>query len=218
MLGNDVNLRDFEGRSALLLSKAKDNTGSCALGPFIRLFGRHVSRSTMSARRSELRVAGTDGFILDGSSSDEDDQPPTRGDRPPGHRQVQPIPGRLHHLPRHDVRADKDRGEKGSGFTTRSATSSPSRRRVSAASPTGSTTSDKVPPWRFGTLALMENLARRGCLERADGIRVTIRRARRDDGREDEGTGGGDSPAPRLRRSASDPNPAPGRSAWRESR
>src|SRR3712207_2404331 len=68
-LGNDVNLRDFEGRSALLLSKAKDNNASCAVGPFVRFFDEtfsldHVRRTTVT-----LAVDGPDGFRLEGSSS-----------------------------------------------------------------------------------------------------------------------------------------------------
>ena len=68
-LGNDVNLRDIEGRSALLLGKAKDNNASCAIGPFIRLFDAHFGID--EARRIELamRVDGEDGFTLHGSSS-----------------------------------------------------------------------------------------------------------------------------------------------------
>src|SRR5471032_2811900 len=68
-LGNDVNLRDFEGRSALLLSKAKDNNASCSLCPFIRLFDATFSLDDVRQSVVALRVAGTDGFVLDGSSS-----------------------------------------------------------------------------------------------------------------------------------------------------
>jgi len=62
-LGNDVNLRDFEGRSALLLGKAKDNNGSCAIGPFIRLFDEHFTID--DARRAEvgLSIAGDDSGV-----------------------------------------------------------------------------------------------------------------------------------------------------------
>ena len=74
-LGNDVNLRDFEGRSALLLGKAKDNNGSCAIGPFLRLFDA-PSRSTTCARAEvALEVRGPEGYVLNGSSSIVDDQP-----------------------------------------------------------------------------------------------------------------------------------------------
>jgi fumarylacetoacetate (FAA) hydrolase family protein len=68
-LGNDVNLRDFEGRSALLLGKAKDNNASCAIGPFIRLFDAHFGIDDVRRVTVALRVAGPDGFMLEGSSS-----------------------------------------------------------------------------------------------------------------------------------------------------
>jgi fumarylacetoacetate (FAA) hydrolase family protein len=68
-LGNDVNLRDFEGRSALLLSKAKDNTASCALGPFVRLFDQRFTIDDVRAAEVSLTIAGADGYRLDGSSS-----------------------------------------------------------------------------------------------------------------------------------------------------
>ncbi|MBO9651873.1 MAG: fumarylacetoacetate hydrolase family protein [Variovorax sp.] len=68
-LGNDVNLRDFEGRSALLLGKAKDNNASCAIGPFIRLFDDHFGIDHVRRITVGLRVIGPEGFTLDGSSS-----------------------------------------------------------------------------------------------------------------------------------------------------
>jgi len=68
-LGNDVNLRDFEGRSALLLGKAKDNNGSCAIGPFIRLFDDGFGIADVRGCEVMLRVDGLDGFELSGSSS-----------------------------------------------------------------------------------------------------------------------------------------------------
>src|SRR5579864_5543557 len=68
-LGNDVNLRDFEGRSALLLSKAKDNTGSCAIGPFLRLFDGSFSLDDVRRAEIALTVTGDDGFVLEGRSS-----------------------------------------------------------------------------------------------------------------------------------------------------
>jgi fumarylacetoacetate (FAA) hydrolase family protein len=68
-LGNDVNLRDIEGRSALLLGKAKDNNGSCAIGPFIRLFDEHFDIDAVRAAELSLRIEGADdGFVLQGSS------------------------------------------------------------------------------------------------------------------------------------------------------
>ncbi|SDF30151.1 fumarylacetoacetate hydrolase family protein [Phytopseudomonas seleniipraecipitans] len=68
-LGNDVNLRDFEGRSALLLSKAKDNNGSCAIGPFFRLFDASFGIDDVRNCEVDLRVEGEDGFVLKGRSS-----------------------------------------------------------------------------------------------------------------------------------------------------
>src|SRR5918912_1187980 len=67
--GNDVNLRDFEGRSALLLSKAKDNNASCAIGPFIRLVDDTFGVDAMRRAEVTLTVEGPDGFRLEGSSS-----------------------------------------------------------------------------------------------------------------------------------------------------
>lgn len=68
-LGNDVNLRDVEGRSALLLGKAKDNNASCAIGPMIRLFDDSYSLDDVRSAELDLRVEGTDGFVLKGASS-----------------------------------------------------------------------------------------------------------------------------------------------------
>ena len=68
-LGNDVNLRDVEGRSALLLGKAKDNTASCAIGPFLRLFDAGFSIDDVRSTTVSLLVEGPDGFVLRGSSS-----------------------------------------------------------------------------------------------------------------------------------------------------
>jgi fumarylacetoacetate (FAA) hydrolase family protein len=68
-LGNDVNLRDFEGRSALLLGKAKDNNSSCAIGPFIRLFDDGYTIDDVRSCEIMLQVDGPDGFTLQGSSS-----------------------------------------------------------------------------------------------------------------------------------------------------
>ena len=68
-LGNDVNLRDFEGRSALLLGKAKDNNASCAIGPFIRLFDAHFGIDDVRRITVGLKVVGPEGFTLEGSSS-----------------------------------------------------------------------------------------------------------------------------------------------------
>jgi fumarylacetoacetate (FAA) hydrolase family protein len=68
-LGNDVNLRDFEGRSALLLGKSKDNNGSTAIGPFIRLFDATFTLDDVRRADLTLTVTGTDGFVLEGRST-----------------------------------------------------------------------------------------------------------------------------------------------------
>src|SRR6185295_12798851 len=68
-LGNDVNLRDVEGRSALLLGKAKDNNASASLGPFIRLFDKSFSLADISGADIALKVTGEDSFVLKGRSS-----------------------------------------------------------------------------------------------------------------------------------------------------
>ncbi|HEX8662108.1 MAG TPA: fumarylacetoacetate hydrolase, partial [Brevundimonas sp.] len=68
-LGNDVNLRDIEGRSALLLGKAKDNNASAALGPFVRLFDGSFGLDDVRSATVDLTVDGPEGFHLDGSSS-----------------------------------------------------------------------------------------------------------------------------------------------------
>ena len=68
-LGNDVNLRDFEGRSALLLGKAKDNNASCAIGPFIRLFDERFGLDDVLRSELTVQVDGTDGFSMQGGSA-----------------------------------------------------------------------------------------------------------------------------------------------------
>jgi fumarylacetoacetate (FAA) hydrolase family protein len=163
-LGNDVNLRDFEGRSALLLGKAKDNNASSAIGPFIRLFDETYSLD--DARKSEVRltVQGDDGFVMDGASS------MARISRDPLDLVKHTI-GAAHQYPDGFVlftgtmfAPTQDRGAKGSGFTHHLGDI------VTIATPTlGAlvnrvTTSDKAPPWVFGTGALMRNLAARGLL------------------------------------------------------
>ncbi|GAA0734702.1 fumarylacetoacetate hydrolase family protein [Sphingomonas japonica] len=68
-LGNDVNLRDFEGRSALLLGKAKDNNASAALGPFVRLFDAGFTMDDVRSAELDMTITGTDGYVLSGHSS-----------------------------------------------------------------------------------------------------------------------------------------------------
>ena len=163
-LGNDVNLRDFEGRSALLLGKAKDNNASSAIGPFIRLFDETYSIDDVRRCDVHLSVRGDDQFLLDGKSS------MAKISRDPLDLVAHTI-GKAHQYPDGFVlflgtmfAPTKDRGEKGSGFTHKTGDI------VTIATPTlGAlvnrvTTSDKAPPWVFGPGALMRNLAQRGLL------------------------------------------------------
>ena len=160
-LGNDVNLRDFEGRSALLLGRAKDNNASCAIGPFLRLFDEHFTIDDVRACEVSLTVKGEDGFVMEGSSSMAEIS------RDPLDLVGQTI-GKNHQYP--DGLAlftgtmfapTKDRDAPGMGFTHHPGDI------VTIASPrlgalvNRVTTSDKAAPWTFGTGALMRNLAAR---------------------------------------------------------
>ncbi len=163
-LGNDVNLRDFEGRSALLLSKAKDNNASAALGPFIRFFDDDFSLDTVRALDVGLTVTGEDGFELTGSSSMSEIA------RDPADLVAEMI-GKTHQYPDGAVlylgtmfAPTEDRGEGGMGFTHKTGDI------VTIKTPSlGSLTNrmmpaDEAQPWTFGVRQLMENLARRGLL------------------------------------------------------
>ena len=103
-LGNDVNLRDFEGRSALLLGKAKDNNASCALGPFIRLFDETFTLDDVRSAKVELLIEGADGYRLSGELVDARNQPRPGGTGVPGAQRAS-IPGRVRALSRHALRA-----------------------------------------------------------------------------------------------------------------
>jgi fumarylacetoacetate (FAA) hydrolase family protein len=160
-LGNDVNLRDFEGRSALLLGKAKDNNASCAIGPFIRLFDEHYGIDDV--RRCELttRVDGPDGFAMTGTSS------MAMISRDPLDLVAHAI-GPNHQYPDGLVlflgtmfAPTQDRLAPGQGFTHVVGDV------VTVATPRlGALVnrvdhSDRIAPWTFGVGALMANLARR---------------------------------------------------------
>jgi fumarylacetoacetate (FAA) hydrolase family protein len=163
-LGNDVNLRDFEGRSALLLSKAKDNNASCAIGPFIRLFDAGFSLGDVRIQELHLLVEGSDGFVMRGTSSMR------RISRDPVDLVNQAL-GETHQYPDGFMlflgtlfAPTQDRDHAGGGFTHHvgdivtisSSQLGALRNRVN--------TSDKVKPWIFGLRALMGNLAARGLL------------------------------------------------------
>ncbi|SMG49045.1 fumarylacetoacetate hydrolase family protein [Paraburkholderia susongensis] len=163
-LGNDVNLRDIEGRSALLLGKAKDNNGSCAIGPFIRMFDDGFSIGTVREASVSMRIDGTDGFVLEGVSH------MTEISRDPLDLVGQTC-GAHHQYPDGFMlflgtmfSPIKDRDAAGGGFTHHLGDI------VSISTPSlGSLVntvhlSTEIMPWTFGVRALYRNLAARGLL------------------------------------------------------
>jgi fumarylacetoacetate (FAA) hydrolase family protein len=162
-LGNDVNLRDFEGRSALLLGKAKDNNASCSIGPFVRLFDDSFGMEEVRAAEVTLHIEGTEGYTLDGYST---------------MREISRDPETLlaqamseHQYPDGLVlflgtlfAPTQDRDAPGRGFTHKVGD-----RVTIASAPLGTlvntvTTSKAAAPWSQGIGALMQNLAQRGLL------------------------------------------------------
>ena len=163
-LGNDVNLRDFEGRSALLLGKAKDNNASCAIGPLIRLFDESFGIDDVRQCELAMRVDGPDGFVLDGSS------PMNKISRDPLDLVSQAI-GPNHQYPDGLMlflgtmfAPTKDRLAPGEGFTHVLADIVTVTTPLLGALVNRVDHADKVAPWTFGTAALMRNLAKRGLL------------------------------------------------------
>lgn len=163
-LGNDVNLRDVEGRSALLLGKAKDNNAAASIGPFIRIFDAQFSLDTVRNLDLSLTVTGDDGFQLTGASSMR------QISRDPADLVAQ-TRGRHHQYPDGFMlycgtmfSPVQDRDGPGQGFTHHLGDV------VSIAAPELGTLrntvrlSTEAPEWRFGTAALMRNLADRGLL------------------------------------------------------
>lgn len=159
-LGNDVNLRDVEGRSALLLGKAKDNNASASLGPFVRLFDGDFSLETIKQAEIDLRVEGTDGFVLEGHSS------MSQISRTPESLVAATI-GRHHQYPDGLVlylgtmfAPVKDRDGVGQGFTHKTGDI------VSISTAALGTLRNEVnlsthcPPWTYGASHLLRDLAR----------------------------------------------------------
>jgi len=164
VLGNDVNLRDFEGRSALLLGKAKDNNASCAIGPFIRLFDERFGIADVRKADLAMRVEGGDGFTMHGASS------LSMISRDPLDIVTHAI-NPNHHYPDGFMlflgtmfAPTQDRHGPGAGFTHDVGDT------VRIGTPRLGTLVNRVQhcertePWAFGIGALMENLARRGLL------------------------------------------------------
>jgi fumarylacetoacetate (FAA) hydrolase family protein len=163
-LGNDINLRDVEGRSALLLSKAKDNNASCAIGPLIRFFDSKFSLDDVRKMTVTLKVEGEDKFVLNGQSNID------KISRDPADL-VQQMTGVHHHYPDGAVlflgtlfAPVEDRDAPGKGFTHKIGDI------VTIAAPqlgrlvNRMQHTDKCEPWRFGAGDLMRNLAKRGVL------------------------------------------------------
>jgi len=163
-LGNDVNLRDFEGRSALLLAEAKDNNASCAIGPFVRLFDQSFTLQSVRELEIRLQVKGLDGFEMDGVSS-----------MTAISRDVLELVkhsfGDHHQYPDGFVlftgtlfAPTKDRDQPGAGFTHHRGDTV-----VISTPQLGSLinhvmTSEAAPNWTIGIMALMRNLVNRGLL------------------------------------------------------
>ena len=163
-LGNDVNLRDIEGRSALLLGKAKDNNASCAIGPFIRLFDEGYTLDDVRKAELTMTVTGEDGFVLNGASS------MSQISRDPASIVAQTI-GRHHQYPDGFLlflgtlfAPTEDRDAPGQGFTHHVGDVVSISEPALGALQNTVRLSTEAPEWTFGTGALMRNLARRNLL------------------------------------------------------
>ena len=163
-LGNDVNLRDFEGRSALLLGTAKDNNASCAIGPLIRLCDNRFDLSSISGLEVEMHIAGADGFVLSETSNMRE----MSRSLP---QLVDHVYGRHHAYPDGFVlftgtmfAPTRDRQAAGQGFTHArgdvvTIANAALGRLVNVV-----TTSEDATRWQWGIGRLMGNLAARGVL------------------------------------------------------
>ncbi|NEJ87778.1 fumarylacetoacetate hydrolase [Rhizobium leguminosarum] len=163
-LGNDVNLRDVEGRSALLLGKAKDNNASCSIGPFIRLFDAGYSLDDVRNAELDLKVTGQDGFVLHGKSS------MSKISRDPTDLVKQTV-GAHHQYPDGFMlflgtlfAPTQDRDAPKQGFTHKIGDVVEISSAGLGALVNTVRLSTECPPWTFGISALMSNLAKRGLL------------------------------------------------------
>ena len=163
-LGNDVNLRDVEGRSALLLPRAKDNNASASLGPFIRLFDSGFGIDDVRQAVVSVEVRGADGFVLDGTSQmDQISRDPVE--------LAQYVVGADHQYPDGIVlylgtlfAPTQDREQPGQGFTHHRGDVVTIRSPRLGALVNRVVHSDEAPPWTFGVRDLMRNLVGRGLL------------------------------------------------------
>lgn len=163
-LGNDVNLRDVEGRSALLLPKAKDNNASASLGPFLRLFDGGFGLDDVRNLDVRLEVRGEDGFVLDGHSSmreiSRDPEELAASALGPHHQ----YPDGLILYTGTLFAPTEDRGAPGKGFTHQVGDV------VRISTPKLGTLANRVnrsercPQWTFGVRSLLANLVHRGLL------------------------------------------------------
>ncbi|NDY93910.1 fumarylacetoacetate hydrolase family protein [Ideonella sp. TBM-1] len=162
-LGNDVNLRDIEGRSALLLGKAKDNNASCAIGPFIRLFDEGFTLDQVRQETVDLRVEGPDGFVLKGINT------MASISRDPTDLVAQTLAA--HQYPDGFMlflgtlfAPIEDRDQPGGGFTHHLGDRVSIQSRWLGGLHNRVTLSEQAAPWTFGLRAFMANLAARGLL------------------------------------------------------
>ena len=164
-LGNDVNLRDFEGRSALLLSKAKDNTASCSIGPFIRLFDDTFGIDDVRGAVVELTIEGPEGYRLEGTNE------MAQISRDPLDLVEQCLSE--HHYPDGFVlfcgtlfAPTQDRDQEGAGFTHKVGdTVTIASKRIGRLSNTVTTSRD-APAWTMGIGEFVRNLSKRGLIDK----------------------------------------------------
>lgn len=163
-LGNDVNLRDIEGRSALLLGKAKDNNASCAIGPFIRLFEEGFGLDELRRETVHLRVAGQDGYVLQGVST------MSSISRDPADLVAQTLTA--HQYPDGFMlflgtlfAPVEDRDQPGGGFTHKLGDVVSIRSTWLGGLHNRVTHSEDAAPWHFGLRAFIKNLADRNLLQ-----------------------------------------------------
>jgi fumarylacetoacetate (FAA) hydrolase family protein len=160
-LGNDVNLRDFEGRSALLLGRAKDNNASCAIGPFLRLFDETFSLDDLRRAEVKLVIEGADGYRLEGASSMAEISRDVTD-------LVAQTMGANHQYPDGLLLFTgtmfvpvQDRDRPGEGFTHKTGDVVRISTETLGCLVNRVGRSDRLPPWSFGARALMESLSAR---------------------------------------------------------